>query len=489
MVKIEFLVAIVGRYAHLSGWTFLLREDGIPFRCFRDFDQIDVKPYFVIYLDGPPPSGSQWQTCPALWDYHYPPGVTPLLLGWAEILGYEEEVGFVHPFNAWIIDWEGDSFGFFRLARQGESPQYPLACIVGQDTYVLGNISEMLIAHGYSFRPAVSEGESEIHLIHPTGRKEVLRRFMREILKSAFKRAGLPYVRLATNEPGNSGTFIFRIDVDYLVEPEMKKLRRIVSYNHLLMTLFVNISGEEKWEDDESFAPGTCQPIENLHFLKDVVAENHEVASHGYYHSLKPHYRDTFEDIRKTKNTLEKLIQAEVIGHAFPGGVWTTVAAKAATDAGIQYTSEASIAWGGNPFSMTIEETADFPIQIPCSPIFPSYHMMGEKMLDTFLHQFESTAQNAKQVEEPLSLMGHPFDLEDLPLSFWDTIRGIVKVYGFKPATMSQLFWNYRKKKHVHIEMFTDKGNWYMTCNKPWEIISDTGRIKLQPGEPPVRLA
>jgi hypothetical protein len=488
MANKNFFVAVVGRNAHFSGWTSLLQDDGIPVKCFTDIQQLEAIPSFIIFVNQGNPPGHQWDACPALYDYQYPPDTRALLLAWAENLDYEGGTSFTLPFNAWVTDWEGDSFGYFRLAREGESPQYPLACYVDQDIYVLGNIAETLNAHGYSFRPSVTDGECELHLIHPPGRKELLRHFMRNLLKSAFKRADIPYVRLAACEPETALSFIFRVDVDYLEEPEMKKIRKIAIDNNFRMTLFVNISGEEKWEDDISFTPGTCQPLENLHFLKDALKESHEIASHGFYHSVTPGYRNTFEDIHKAKNILESLTQAEIFGHVFPGGVWHTHAARAAFDAGIKYTSEASIAWGGNPFSMSPPGNNHFPVQIPCSPLYPSYHQMGNKQIDRFIELFESIARKATEDDEPLSLMGHPFDMEDLTPFFWDSIKGIVDTYGFKPAVMSDLFRAYKRKQQVQIRIYNDSGDWYVKTDYPWEIITDAGKFQLLPDKPPFKI-
>jgi hypothetical protein len=143
----------------------------------------------------------------------------------------------------------------------------------------------------------------------------------------------------------------------------------------------------------------------------------------------------------------------------------------AAKDAGFVYSTEASIAWGGNPFSPVISAPDKYPLQIPCSPLYPSCYELGRNAEKHFFDAFLSLAKDSVAHREPVSFMGHPFDLESASPSLWKGIAEIINSLGCQPVTMSYMSRLALQRETVKLRIFKRKGIWHAATNQPWELL------------------
>jgi peptidoglycan/xylan/chitin deacetylase (PgdA/CDA1 family) len=485
----DLLIAIIGRHASTSGWASLLYEDGLTFQTYTSVEQIKCTPDITIFLNDSGITPNDWKLSPAIFDQQCPPNSKIYTLAWAENIFCENGKNFFAPFRGWAIQWDGQSLGKFTLAREGESPYYPIACFDGQNTFIVGDLSDSLISRGYSFRPICIGSIEEVHQLHPPVQKEKAQRFLRDVFSTALTRAGLPAIRLSPYPPNHSIPFIFRVDIDYLIDPIMAPIRQWASDLGWKITAFVNISGEEKWEDDIELQQGFCQPIENLNWLSEFQREGHEVACHGFFHSIWPDFETTLTDLKKAKAILENLVNGNVIGYATPGGSWHPLIGIAAISAGFVYTTEASLAHGGNPFYPLVGQISKYPIQIPCSPLYPACYELGENVEVKFLNLFRALVQEAVIYREPISFMGHPFDLESASPTLWRGIAEIIDSLHCQPVTMAELSQILIQREKVNLRIYKSNNNWFASADLNWEILVNGHPILVGPNVKPICLS
>ena len=368
------------------------------------------------------------------------------------------------------------------MARPEESPRFPIVCFDGNATYLVGDLDSNLMLRGFFFRPIPVQGEIELQLVHPYCRREQVIKFMRLMLRRAFDSINFPLCRLSPTPPGEPLPFIFRVDIDYMVDPGLGLLRRATADYGWKITGFINISGEELWEDTGIPPPNGRQNIENLRWIPDFAEEGHEVASHGVRHLLWAKRRNNFDDISEARKILEDLCNHPVVGHAFPGGLWHPEAALAASEAGFRYTTEAAIAWAGQPF-ISVERPYHLPLlQIPCSPVYPAFHELKRGGEEMFLRYFEIMAQQCMREKEMLSWMGHPFDLEPASDELWHTVEQIRANGGFKPVTMSEVDLMVRKRWQVKPRFTLNCGQWWVSANVEWDLLCQGIVIRIPAG-------
>lgn len=218
------------------------------------------------------------------------------------------------------------------------------------------------------------------------------------------------------------------------------------------------------------------QPIGNLRWLRPFAQAGHEVAGHGLRHVLWPDYPSSYDDLSSARRTLEDLVDQPVVGHAFPGGLWNPVAARAAWDAGFRYTSEAALAWAGHPFSPRTGSDP-LPLQVPCSPVYPAFRQLGENGEDAFLAAFQAMARDAAREREPLSWMGHPFDLEDASPRLWEGVEQTKAAFGFHARCMGELCALAAARQSVGLQLFRREGEWWASTSRPWELLLRDGGV------------
>jgi hypothetical protein len=332
-----------------------------------------------------------------------------------------------------------------------------------------------------TFQPVGLVDDLEVRIVHPPCRREHVVRWLRTILHLALRRAGAPACRLAPTPPGGTLPFVFRIDVDYLRDPGMRSLRRCAADLGWRITAFVNVSGEEAWEDGGPAPPGGRQSLDHLGWLAAFAGEGHEVASHGVRHLLFPDRGAIHDDLVEARSILEGLSGQPVVGHASPGGLWHPAAALAAVEAGLRYTTEASVAWGGQPFSLVPGDGRPALLQVPCSPVYPAFHEFSARGTELFLRFFETFVTESRTSGEMISWMGHPFDLEDTTGELWQGVDELRAAGGFTPTTMREVDAAARQRADVRLRFTRSEGRWLVSSNAAWDLIGASGAL-LVPG-------
>lgn len=468
----EFYIAIIGKNAQCSGWIMILGEMGLPFQAVTDLDHLTGEPALFIILNDANIDPRKWEQGPALFDCQYPPAAKLYSRAWTEYIFIDNEKKIIAPTNIWAIQWNGEKFGHFEMNPGDESPLFPVVCFQDQHTFLLGNLSETLVSYGYSFRTIGLNKENEdIQVLHPSGDPLQLKDILVKTLCMCLDRAGLPAVTLSNYPPGQKIPFLFRVDVDYFLDPELAPIRAMASDHQWKISAFFNLSGEELWEDLQPDKNCSKRPIVPLHWLSSFVNEGHEVGSHGFYHRVFPEYRRQLNDLRKTKRLLEDYSGGPVYGNAFPGGVWNPIAGTASRTVGFLYSTEASLAWHGYPFFPLDGNGHNFPMQIPCSPLYPACYVSGKDFEPDFIKLFSLYAHDAAAKNQPVSLMGHPFDLETTPSTLWNDISNLVSVLGCQPMTMVELYKIAFERSRVKLRILRHNGAWRILSNHPWEII------------------
>lgn len=154
-------------------------------------------------------------------------------------------------------------------------------------------------------------------------KKEFSVKYMRTGLLRAFGLVNLPYVHLWYYPFPSSTVLLFRQDIEYVEKRGIRKLIQLTDRFSIIGTYFVNISGEEEYDElighlklNKPTTPARSLPI------KEILKKGNEVSNHGYWHYVFDGIDENLKNIKEGSVYLKQLFGVTADGFASPGAEW-----------------------------------------------------------------------------------------------------------------------------------------------------------------------
>ncbi len=204
----------------------------------------------------------------------------------------------------------------------------------------LGNFSSINILVGFpkeKTKKFQKKEKDRIYLLKPA-----LIPPSREKLIKAYKSLNIPYIHFWYYPTPCPSVFLFRVDVDYVYSEGLKNLLKISKKFGIKGTYFLNISGEEEFDEEIGHLklkkPTILEP-ERKKIICEILREGNEIANHGYWHYVFDRFKDNYKNIKKCRYYLKKLFGVKDKGFAPPGWHWNKAVAKAVNKSDFLYSS------------------------------------------------------------------------------------------------------------------------------------------------------
>jgi radical SAM protein with 4Fe4S-binding SPASM domain len=166
----------------------------------------------------------------------------------------------------------------------------------------------------------LKNGKDKIYLV-----ESVFTPPSREKLIKAYNLLNIPYIHFWYYPTPRPTIFLFRIDVDYIYLKGLENLFKISKKFGIKGTYFLNISGEEEFDEKIGHLklkkPTTPEP-ERKKIMSKILEKGNEIANHGYWHYVFDNIKDNYKNIRKCRYYLKKLFGIKDEGFASPGWDW-----------------------------------------------------------------------------------------------------------------------------------------------------------------------
>lgn len=241
----------------------------------------------------------------------------------------------------------------------------------------------------------------------------------REKLIKAFDLLGFPYIHFWYYPTRHPSVFLFRIDVDY-IEPEgLKELLEITKRYKIRGTYFINISGDEEFDEEPGFVllkiPTTPKRKE---ILQRILNEDNELANHGYRHKVYNDFENNYKNIRKCSYYLKRLFGIKDQGFSSPGGEWNENLAQAISKNNFLYCSHIVSEIGDFPFYVSYNWKRTKILEIPFYEMndgkfelvlkknqnLKQIQKVSAKLKKDYLKYIEKQQKNNR----PIAILGHP---------------------------------------------------------------------------------
>lgn len=306
----------------------------------------------------------------------------------------------------------------------------------------------------------ISRNISSLLINNKDNRSEILN-VLKKVLLKAFKLIELPYVHIWYYPQLCKTIFLFRQDVDYVDKEGIENLTKITSKFNIRGTYFVNVSGEEEFDEKighlKLLKPTTPKRKE---ILFELINQNNEIANHGYWHWVFKDFKNNFQNIKKCSLDLYKLIRIKTKGFASPGAEWNKNLAKAIDQNGLLYSSN-GLSNGGFPYYPFINgrksKTLEIPFYFLCDASFEQINSQeSQKILkDYYLTLIKKNIEN----NEPISILGHPHLVRKSAERFYLPIFQKIKKLEIPNFTIEEFahWWKRREKLKLFCRKFSNK--------------------------------
>jgi len=243
----------------------------------------------------------------------------------------------------------------------------------------------------------------------------------REKLIKAYKSLNIPYIHFWYYPTPRLSVFLFRVDVDYVYSEGLKNLLKISKKFGIKGTYFLNISGEEEFDEEIGHLKlkktTTLEP-ERKKIMLEILEKGNEIANHGYWHYVFDSFKDNYRNIKKCRYYLKKLFGVKDKGFASPGWHWNKELVKAVNKNNFLYSSHTVSDKGEFPFYEHYgNKKMDF-LEIPFSEIsdvkfesilksnqaYSNIPKIVEKLKGDYLKYIDEQIKYNK----PIAIMGHP---------------------------------------------------------------------------------
>ena len=173
---------------------------------------------------------------------------------------------------------------------------------------------------------------------------------LREILKDAMHKAGLPYVSLWYFPDGAKSVFAYSIDGDGLLTEGVNNLIEVSEETGAKFLFYIN---KELCGDD----PEIKEKLE-------AIAKTNILGSHAYIHNAHDSYEDNIKDIEAHEEWMHSYGVDFVKSFASPRGMYCANLGKALMDKGFRHTRDFGYSIDDYPYYPMTEGEQQAPLQI-----------------------------------------------------------------------------------------------------------------------------
>ncbi|WP_315774049.1 MULTISPECIES: polysaccharide deacetylase family protein [unclassified Bradyrhizobium] len=279
-------------------------------------------------------------------------------------------------------------------------------------------LGELLVARGSGFHPYPLPGTDtaaeveRVEILLAAVDHNGICRILSKVLRLAFTKANVPYVRKWYYPTVSSSIFLGRLDIDVVdASILMTTASRFSAYGRRA-TFFANASGEEETEDSEGKRVPSLRCETEGFALACLSDAGHEIANHGYWHTVFSERGRCIEDIGRAQTVLGSLCGSPPKGYGGPGGVWYPSVAEAVVEHGLSYSSELGCGYDGLPFWTAHRGDCNAALQIPVSPYLQCL-LAGQPTIDQFRNGWSQFVRRCLARNEPISFIFHPGDFVD----------------------------------------------------------------------------
>lgn len=213
------------------------------------------------------------------------------------------------------------------------------------------------------------------------------------MLRKAFNKRGMPYVRLQRFPHGSPSVLVLRVDVDGIFGDRAARLAGAAAAAGLRASFFLNGS---KCEDD----PGEVRNWPG----------DHEIGHHGFVHNLFDTVQENLDNLRRGAAWVRESAGTEPSTFVAPRGMWNDALDQALAVAGYPYSSDFGLDFDSLPF-----RTPAGVLQVPVHPYSPERARVyaseqsiapptAEEICDHYLRVLERQAKAGR----PVHVYGHP---------------------------------------------------------------------------------
>ncbi len=245
-------------------------------------------------------------------------------------------------------------------------------------------------------------------------------------LELLFHRRGFPFVHLWYYPEGAQSVFFFRIDTDYGTPEEIESLSRLMQEEKIAATWFVHVGAQRGLLERYAAMP------------------EQEIAVHCDQHRLMLDPNEARRDLENAMRTLRDAGLSPV-GFAAPYGRWSPASEAAALGAGVEYSSEFSLAFDDIPLRPL---SGTGMLQIPIHPICLGSLRRHRYSSEQSTKYFTQAVERLLARRLPVGLYHHPKDGH--PEVLRDVFRHIRRS-GIRNMSMMQFarWWKEREQARV----------------------------------------
>ncbi len=298
----------------------------------------------------------------------------------------------------------------------------------------------------------------------------------REKLIKAYKLLKIPYIHFWYYPIPCPSIFLFRIDVDYVYLEGLKGLLKISKKFKIKGTYFLNISGEEEF-DEEIGHLKLKKPTtpERKEIIFKILKEDNEIANHGYWHCVFDNFKNNYENIRKCRYYLKKLFGIKDQGFASPGWHWNKEIARAVNKNDFLYSSHTASDRGEFPFYEYYGNKKASFLEIPFFEIsdakFESILKSSRNYLNIQKSAKKLRGDYLKYIDEqikynkPIAIMGHSHLLGKIAGSVLSSIFKKVSHLKIPNYTLKEFAGWWKRREEFELKYYKQNGKIIICSN------------------------
>lgn len=297
----------------------------------------------------------------------------------------------------------------------------------------------------------------------------------RKKLIEAFGSLDIPYIHIWYYPTSCFSIFLFRVDVDYIYLKGLKNIFEITKKFKIKGTYFVNISGEEEFDEEIGHLklknPTTPERKE---IIKNILAEGNEIANHGYWHYVFDNFRENDENIRKCRSYLKDLFHVRDRGFAAPGGIWNLELLKTLNKNKFLYSCN------------TVSQKGEFPYY-PHFSIFKSklleipFYQVSDAKFESVLKSSSITPEASKRLKKdyleyikkqlknnrPIAIMVHPHLMGKIAKNVLPAIFRKISQLNISNYTLEEFAEWWRKRETLKLKYYQQNNKIIIHSNTP----------------------
>lgn len=214
------------------------------------------------------------------------------------------------------------------------------------------------------------------------------------MLRQAFAKLSLPYVRLARYPNAARSVFLFRVDVDGLFGGNCQRIADVAQAHGISGSFYFNAS--------------LCRSCPGV-LSRDWLA-SHEIGHHADRHDLFDSVEENRENLLAGMAWVKQSLGVRTTGYVAPRGLWNHALDTAMAELGHVYSSDFGLDFDSLPF-LTPARVLQVPVH-PFSPERYAIHQedngLGPPDARAVLDHYLSALERQVALCRPAHLYGHP---------------------------------------------------------------------------------